>query len=279
MVNKVSINLPLVLRDALKAVQLGRDVLLHYFGNLSQIEHKYQAGLVSEADRESEQVIREYLNSKHPTFEFSGEESYAAGESLSWSADHAEARWILDPLDGTSNYIHRFPVFCISLGLEINGEIVLSVIDVPILKETYTAIKGQGAFMNGRRLSVSQENTLKNSFLSTGFFSEIEENLKEQLAVFDRIVRLCSGVRRPGAAAYDLCLVASGVFDGYWEKNLKPWDSAAGILLVREAGGIVKTYHGLEYNPYHNSIVAGNETIVNQLIQNLKLCPLLATTH
>lgn len=278
MVNSESLKLPLVLRDAIKSVQMGREVLLRYFGNLSKIERKYQAGLVSEADRESESVIRSQLLSKYPDFEFLGEESYASGDTLDLNLTHTKARWILDPLDGTTNYIHRFPIFCISLALEVGGEIVLAVIDVPILGETYTAIKGGGAFLNGKPLHVSREKELKKTLLATGFFAEIEENLQEQLDVFSRLVRLSSGVRRPGAAAYDLCLVASGVFDGFWEKNLKPWDSAAGILLVREAGGVVKTYRGKEYNPYHNSLVSGNPEIVHQILNELNVCPLLQST-
>lgn len=278
MVNSESLKLPLVLRDAIKSVQMGREVLLRYFGNLSKIERKYQAGLVSEADRESESVIRSQLLSKYPDFEFLGEESYASGDTLDLNLTHTKARLILDPLDGTTNYIHRFPIFCISLALEVGGEIVLAVIDVPILGETYTAIKGGGAFLNGKPLHVSREKELKKTLLATGFFAEIEENLQEQLDVFSRLVRLSSGVRRPGAAAYDLCLVASGVFDGFWEKNLKPWDSAAGILLVREAGGVVKTYRGKEYNPYHNSLVSGNPEIVHQILNELNVCPLLQST-
>ncbi len=116
MVNSESLKLPLVLRDAIKSVQMGREVLLRYFGNLSKIEQKYQAGLVSEADRESESVIRSHLLSKYPDFEFLGEESYASGDTLDLNLTHTKARWILDPLDGTTNYIHRFPIFCISLG-------------------------------------------------------------------------------------------------------------------------------------------------------------------
>ena len=146
-----------VLGTAIKAVSLGRQVLLNYFGNLEHIEEKFQAGLVSEADKESERVIAEHLKKNFPSIEFLGEESYAAGAKVEWKSAGAEGRWILDPLDGTTNYIHRFPIFCISLGLEINGRIQLAVINVPMLNETYTAIRGQGAFVNGRPLRVRSE--------------------------------------------------------------------------------------------------------------------------
>lgn len=264
-----SMDWKLVLGQAIKAVSLGREVLLNYFGNLEHIEEKFQAGLVSEADKESERVIAEHLKKNFPSIEFLGEETFAAkhapGAKVQAEPAGAEGRWILDPLDGTTNYIHRFPIFCISLALEMNGEIQLAVIDVPILKETYTAIRGQGAFVNGRPLRVSKTTELKKALLATGFVAEHEHVIAEQLKVFDEMVRKCRGVRRPGAAAYDLTQVARGVFDGYWERNIQPWDAAAGILLVREAGGVVETYRGDKYNPYKNSIVAGNAEVVREL--------------
>ncbi|WP_374075444.1 inositol monophosphatase family protein [Bdellovibrio bacteriovorus] len=263
-----------VLGQAIKAVSLGREVLLNYFGNLEHIEEKFQAGLVSEADKESERVIAEHLKKNFPTIGFLGEETFAAqnapGAKVQAQPAGPEGRWILDPLDGTTNYIHRFPIFCISLGLEINGQIQLAVIDVPILKETYTAIRGQGAFVNGRRLQVSKNKELKKALLATGFVSEHEHVIAEQLKVFDEMVRKCRGVRRPGAAAYDLAQVARGVFDGYWERNIQPWDAAAGILLVEEAGGIIETYRGEKYHPYKNSIVAGNADLVHEIQGVLK---------
>jgi myo-inositol-1(or 4)-monophosphatase len=263
-----------VLGTAIKAVSLGREVLLNYFGNLEHIEEKFQAGLVSEADKESERVIAEHLKKNFPDIEFLGEESYAAGAipgaKVQWSVAGSKGRWILDPLDGTTNYIHRFPIFCISLGLEIDGKIQLAVIDVPMLNETYTAIRGQGAFVNGRRMQVSKTEKFKDAFLATGFVAEHEHIISEQLKVFDGLVCECRGVRRPGAAAYDLAQVARGVFDGYWERNIQPWDAAAGILLVEEAGGLVTTYRGKEYNPYKNSIIAGNAAVVKELQKRIQ---------
>lgn len=259
------IDLQQVLSTAIKAVSLGREVLLNYFGNLEHIEEKFQAGLVSEADKESEKVISQHLKKIFPTVEFLGEESFAAGAKVQWQPAGAEGRWILDPLDGTTNYIHRFPIFCISLGFEMRGQIQVAVIDVPMLKETYTAIRDQGAFVNGRRLSASKTTELKKSLLATGFVAEHENVISEQLRIFESLVRKCRGVRRPGAAAYDLCQVARGVFDGYWERNIQPWDSAAGILLVEEAGGVVTTYRGEPYTPYKNSIVAGSASVVEKL--------------
>lgn len=258
-----------VLSQAIKAVSLGRQVLLNYFGNLEHIEEKFQAGLVSEADKESERVIAEHLKKNFPEIEFLGEETFAAsnspGAKVEWKPAGPHGRWILDPLDGTTNYIHRFPIFCISLALEYQGKIQIAVIDVPMLNETYTAIRGQGAFVNGRPLKVSKNTNLEKALLATGFVSEHEHVIAEQLKIFDEMVRECRGVRRPGAAAYDLAQVARGVFDGYWERNIQPWDAGAGILLVEEAGGIIETYRGEKYDPYKNSIVAGNADLVHSM--------------
>lgn len=258
-----------VLRKAIQACRLGREVLLKYYGNLEQVEEKLQAGLVSEADRESEKVIKDYLAKNFPHIDFLGEES----AYLSGAKEHQASprpRWILDPLDGTTNYIHRFPIWAISLGLEIDGEIQVAVIDVPMLNEVYTAVRGQGAFVNGRRLKVSGCETLDKALLATGFVAEHENVIAEQLDVFNSLIREVRGVRRPGAAAVDLAMVAKGVFDGYWERNIQPWDAAAGILLVQEAGGIVETYKGAKYDPFKNSIVAGNAKVVKELQKYLQ---------
>ena len=262
-----------VLSQALDAVRLGREVLLSYFGNLEHVEEKFQAGLVSEADKESERVIAEHLKKNFPQMEFLGEETFAAlsapGSKVQALPPSKEGRWILDPLDGTTNYVHRFPIFCISLGLEVDGQIQIAVIDVPLLNETYTAIRGQGAFVNGKSLRVSQTEDISKAFLATGFVAEHENVISEQLQIFSNIVRKCRGVRRPGAAAYDLAQVARGVFDGYWERNIQPWDAAAGILLVEEAGGITTTYRGEAYTPYKNSIIAGNASLVKSIQSEL----------
>ena len=253
-----------VLHKAIQACRLGREVLLRYYGNLEHIEEKFQAGLVSEADRESERVIKEFLGKAFPEIEFLGEE----GAYLEGQKNHQASsgmRWIVDPLDGTTNYIHRFPIWCISLGLEVQGQMQLAVIDVPVLGEVFTAIKGRGAFLNGRKLKVSTCQELSKAYLATGFVAEHEHVISEQLRVFDELVRNVRGVRRPGAAAYDLALVAKGVFDGYWERNIQPWDAAAGILLVQEAGGLCQTYRGETYTPFKNSIVAGSAAVVSQL--------------
>jgi myo-inositol-1(or 4)-monophosphatase len=254
-----------VLYKALKAARLGREVLMHYFGRLEHIEEKFQAGLVSEADKESERVIFEYLRKNFPDDEFVGEESTADASKI--PPAKAKGRWIVDPLDGTTNYVHRFPVFCVSIGYEYEGRMQAAVIDVPMLGEVYSAIRGQGSHVNGRRMQVSSAATLHDSLLATGFFADDEAQLQEQLKILPKVIRESRGVRRAGAAAYDLAQVARGVFDGYWEKGIKPWDSAAGILLVEEAGGRVCTYRGNDYTPYKKSIIAANPQIAEILVR------------
>lgn len=144
---------------------------------------------------------------------------------------------------------------------------------MPMLNQTFTAIKNEGAFCNGEKLAVSKTKEFSNALLSTGFFAEVPDFLEEQIEIFSKLVRIARGIRRPGAAAYDLACVGSGVFDLFWEKNLKPWDTAAGQIIVEQAGGIAKTYEGLSHNPYEKSIVAGNPFLVDQfisLVQQLK---------
>lgn len=258
-----------IYNEAMKAVLAGRACLLGYFGKINNVEEKDKAaGLVSEADRESEALIKGMLAKSFPDFDFLGEETaYLEGKDQFTAS--SRPRWILDPLDGTTNFVHKFPIFCISLALEVNGEIEIGIIDMPMLKQTFTAIRGQGAWCiqpDGTRekLSVSKTTNFEQAFMSTGFVNEKREVLSEQLKIFEDVVWKAQAIRRPGAAAYDLALIAAGVFDLYWEKNLKPWDSAAGLLLVKEAGGVVVTFEGENYDPFKKSSIAGNSTIVGK---------------
>lgn len=255
-----------ILFASLKACRLGRHVLLSYFGELKKIEEKFHAGLVSEADKESERVIKSFLLDKFPNTFFLGEETYFENH-LEGKSD--QGKWICDPLDGTTNYIHQFPIFCISLAFEWNDQLQVGVIDVPILNETYTAVRGKGAYVNGRPLKVNKNTEFSKSLLATGFFPDDKIALAEQLKYFGSIVGDCRGVRRAGAAAYDLTQVARGVFDGFWEKDLSPWDVAAGQLLVEEAGGIVRTYKNETHTPYSRSIVAGSPAVANEIIKRI----------
>ena len=253
---------------AKSAVDIGRACLLGYFGKISQIESKAKAGLVSEADRICEDLMKNELARLCPDVEFLGEETSFL-ENKSNFKSSKKARWILDPLDGTTNFIHQFPIFCISLALEINGEIEIGIIDMPMLKQTWTAVRGEGAYCNDKKISVSKTAEFSDALLATGFFAEENCHLEDQIRIFSHFVALARGVRRAGAAAYDLALVSSGVFDLFWEKNLKPWDTAAGKILVEEAGGILRTYQGHPYSPFADSVVAGYPILVNKFLDYL----------
>lgn len=257
------------LHDGKAAVAEGRKVLLQYFKKLKSIREKEHAGLVSEADEESEKQITAYLKACYPEIPMLGEES--AFQSGSFQIP-GPTFWVLDPLDGTTNYVHGFHVFCISLGLVVDGELAVGIVDVPMLKQTYWAVKGQGAFRDGKALHVSSTNRLSQSLLATGFFPDDKDALAQQLRIFSRLVPQVRGVRRAGAAAYDLCLVAEGVFDAFWEKNLQPWDTAAGTLLVREAGGRVANYGGTDYELTDKTLMASNSHLHAPLFKEISDC-------
>ncbi len=261
-----------ILCAAIEASQKASQILMGYLGNLKNVSEKFKAGLVTEADRESEKIIKACLSQRFPTIDFLGEES-ADPELIS---RNKRPMWIVDPLDGTTNFVHGFHIFCVSIGYWNGSEVTAGVVQAPALNELYFAEKGSGAWMNQTRLSASSTKELRQSLLATGFFGEDEPTLQEQLDIFGDLVRRTRGIRRPGAAAYDLALVARGVFDGFWERNLKPWDSAAGLLLVKEAGGDVRTYQGLDYHPFHNSLVSANAHLVSALLE--RIGPLISTS-
>lgn len=263
------LDLPKALNSAKKAARAGREVLLHYFGQLKKVQEKAQAGLVSEADVESERVIGEILGTEFPQIPFLGEEgAFSAGDSQVKASS-----WVVDPLDGTTNYVHGFHVFCVSIGLQWQNDVVLGVVDVPILDKTYWSAKGQGAFLNGERIQVSERRAIKDSLLATGFFPDNSGALKQNLKIFSDLVFEARGIRRAGAAAYDLCLVAEGVFDAFWEPNLKPWDAAGGVSLVREAGGVVWNYADGDYKLGDSTLLAGNPEICQAIRERiLKVC-------
>ncbi|MCB0365522.1 MAG: inositol monophosphatase [Bdellovibrionaceae bacterium] len=271
------LDLDSALAQALSAAQIGREILLDYFGHLTQVEEKEQAGLVSEADLKSEEAIIKCLLEKFPQHQIMGEEqSFKSSHQGPVLENNKTPIWIIDPLDGTTNYVHGFHVFCISIGLQVNGELVVGVIDVPKLEQTFYAVKGKGAFVKEqegqRKLSVSRRTQLKDSLLATGFIGMSNQAFEEQLKAFSALLKMTRGVRRPGAAAYDLCQVADGVYDGFWERNLNPWDTAAGALLVKEAGGLVTNYWGESFAVEMDSILAVNPHIQQPMIQVLGDC-------
>jgi myo-inositol-1(or 4)-monophosphatase len=254
------------LETANQACDLSRAILERHFGHLRTIDEKYQAGLVSEADRESEKAIVELIRNSFPDHGILGEEFGDSG-----SPPNASHVWMIDPLDGTTNYVHRFPFFCISIGLEVDGELVLGVVEAPRLGARFSAVKGGGAFKNGEPIRASTRSAWKDGLFATGF-SSYDNTLDEQLELLSLIVKRTRGIRRAGAAALDLCFVAEGVFDVFWEKNLSPWDTAAGVVIAREAGALATDMTGQHFNPRQKSILCGTPalhaetlTLMNQI--------------
>jgi len=223
------------------------------------INDKSYNDFVTEVDLASETEIIRVLKASYPDHAFLGEET-----GLSHQADNI---WIIDPLDGTTNFLHGFPQYCISIALEEKGEITQAVIYDPNRNDLFTATKGQGAYLNQRRMRVSNKSKLKESILGTGFPFRDFQHLPVYLKIFEEVVRGTSGVRRPGSAALDLAYVAAGWFDGFFEINLSKWDIAAGGLLVTEAGGIVSDFSEKDGWLESGNIVATNPKIYDPLIK------------
>jgi len=258
-------NLESALKSAQRACQAAREVQLSHFGGPLKVTDKGLEGLVSEADIQSESTITSLLKKDFPDVPVYGEEDvFQKKTALS------KTSWVVDPLDGTTNYIYGLPIYCISIGLQIDGEVVLGVVDVPPWNRQYTAIKGQGAFLNGKPIHVSKRKQISNSVLATGFHPGDKESLSHQIQIFSQLVANSRAVRRAGAAALDLCLVAEGVFDAFWESDLKPWDVAAGSLLVQEAGGVVSTYQGGPFQIEERSIIASSPEIFSHIVATTK---------
>ena len=227
-------------------------------GSLTVNDKSYN-DFVTEVDLASEKEIIRILKASYPDHAFLGEET-----GLSHQADNI---WIIDPLDGTTNFLHGFPQYCISIALEEKGDITQAVIYDPNRNDLFTATKGQGAYLNQRRMRVSNKSKLKESILGTGFPFRDFQHLPVYLKIFEEVVRGTSGVRRPGSAALDLAYVAAGWFDGFFEINLSKWDIAAGGLLVTEAGGIVSDFSEKDGWLESGNIVATNPKIYDPLIK------------
>ena len=253
-----------LLNTAIRAAHAGGRVLMQGFGTLGlgDMEVKGPTDIVTEWDRASEAEIVRVINEAFPDSRFLAEEKGEFGKG--------EKVWIIDPLDGTKNYYRGLPVFAVSVALAIDGEIVLGVVHDPTRDETYTATKGGGAFAGMRRLRVSEKRELVGSFLATGFPHRRKEDTDAYLATFKSFFRDALSIRRLGAAALDLAHVACGIYDGFWEFQLYPWDVAAGYLLVKEAGGLMTDFGGQEDFLRPSSVVAGNPFIHSQMLRAIK---------
>jgi myo-inositol-1(or 4)-monophosphatase len=232
------------------AGEAGR-LLKEKLNDIHTIDFKGDIDIVTEADRMSEAMILAAIRRQYPSHDILSEESAATH-----SGSHF--RWIVDPLDGTTNYAHGYPVFCVSIALEKEGEVCLGVVYNPMLDEMFCAETGSGAFLNGRRLAVSATATLSHGLLATGFPYDIRESKDNNLNYFVQMARNARAIRRAGAAALDLAYLAAGRFDGFWELKLSPWDTAAGCLLVREAGGLVTDLFGAPFELRSPHVLASN---------------------
>ena len=226
-------------------------ILMKYFDKKHQIEVKPNAGIVTEADKAAEAYLVKNILRKFP-------ESSIITEETGEYRGESELLWITDPLDGTSNYAHGFPWFCVSIGLYFNGKPRAGVIYQPFTKELFYAEKGKGAFLNGKRIRVSKTKKLAEALVGTGFYYSKSRTLAAEVDVFQEMNEKALAVRRPGSAALDLACVASGRFDGFWERGLSSWDVAAGFLLVEEAGGVVTNYEGKPTSVFEGYCLATN---------------------
>jgi myo-inositol-1(or 4)-monophosphatase len=249
--------------DFTKVLNLIREVGEYQLENFEKahiIETKSNVhDLVTEVDKESERRINEFLEREYPDHSVLGEEGTDRVGS-------SEYKWIVDPLDGTVNYAHGFPIFAISLALEKNGEFVFGAIYVPKLNEMYRAEKGKGAYLNDRKIQVSDCESLNEALVATGF-PYVRSGPYDNIHYFNHMYRITRGIRRPGSAAFDLACVAAGRIDGFWEFNLKPWDAAAGMGIIREAGGKVIDLTSEERG---TALTAGNSGICDEIYSELK---------
>lgn len=246
------------------AIETARDsgqLLLEKFDRGIAIQKKGEINLVTEADLESEALIIDRIKSHHPKHSILAEES---GEAVVTGGD-TTWKWIIDPLDGTTNYAHGYPCFCVTIALEHNGEIVIGVTYDPTRNELFAAERGRGATMNGKTIRVSNRDKLGDSLIVTGFPYDIKQrdNFARHLT---EMLLSSRGVRRDGSAAIDMAYVACGRFDGFWEEGLNPWDVAAGVLLIEEAGGQVSYYNGAKFSIYQPPVCASNGLIHSQML-------------
>ena len=250
------------------AVDLARDaghLLLEKFGRISAITKKSDINLVTEADLASEEMIVERIKSYYPKHSILAEEG---GDVIKIGGD-STWKWIIDPLDGTTNYAHGYPCFCVTMALEHDGEVVIGVTFDPTRNEMFAAEHGQGATLNGKPIRVSATEALSESLIVTGFPYDFKqrENFARHLTEF--LLR-SRGVRRDGSAAIDMAYIACGRFDAFWEEGLNPWDVAAGKLLIEEAGGVITYYDGSPFSIYKPPLCASNGLIHAQMLDVLR---------
>ena len=247
-------------------------ILSDHIGQQVSVEKKGRIDLVTEVDLKSEAWLVSQILDQFPEHSILAEE----GGSSHTGQTESPFRWIIDPLDGTTNYAHGYPLFCVSIALEISGVLAVGAVYDPVGQELFSARRGGGAFLNGNPLRVSAEDTLSDSLMCTGF-SYDRDDIRTNLSLFNRLIMEARAVRRDGSAALDLCFVACGRFEAFWEISLNPWDVAAGMLIVREAGGTVTRFDGTPCGVSGREVLASNghihEAVATLLTQTLSKAP------
>jgi myo-inositol-1(or 4)-monophosphatase len=254
-----------LLEIAIRAAREAGELLLANMGRRVEVMHKGPIDLVTEVDLASERLIKGLIATHYPRHAVLGEEGGETG------AEAAEYRWVVDPLDGTTNYAHGYPAFCVSIGVEHRGEVILGVVYDPTRDELFAAERGAGATLNNRPIRASPTAPLKQALLATGFPYDISSENFTNLEHFRNFYLHAQAVRRAGSAALDLCYVACGRFDGFWELKLAPWDTAAGTLLVSEAGGRVTHFDGSPFDIRRSGCLASNGRIHDEMMGVLAL--------
>jgi len=245
-----------------RAAREAGKILRDYLGKVNEVEYKAKNSLVTEVDKLAEELIIKIIKSNFPSHDIFAEESGRNKKTSNYL-------WIIDPLDGTTNYAHTYPVFSISIALEVDDTVRMGIVYDPMRDELFSAELGKGANINGNAIKVSKTKTVEESLLCTGFTHENEWMVEENLRHFQNFIRKARAVRRDGSAALDLCYVACQRYDGFWELGLHPWDTAAGYLILKEAGGRVTDFSGNEFKIHFEEILASNGIIHEEMMQIL----------
>jgi myo-inositol-1(or 4)-monophosphatase len=254
-----------LLQTALAAAHAGSRIVSRYFRDAGlEVRHKGENDFVTQADKESEAAILAEIRRRFPDHRILAEEGSGAGQG------HGEHEWLIDPLDGTTNFLHGLPMYCVSVACRRGDELLVAVIEDPEGENLFTAVRGGGATWNGRRMEVSGKDGLKGAFLATGYPWRALPTLDLYLGIFRDVFCLSKAVRRCGSAALDLAYTAAGVYDGFFEFRLAPWDIGAGILLVREAGGVVTDLDGGERFFAGGNVVAGGPAVHRELLATVR---------
>lgn len=253
-----------MLNIAVRAARRAGDIIVRHVDRIDTltVHSKSRNDFVTEVDQLAEQDIIKTLRKSYPDHGILAEESGQQGKD--------DYQWIIDPLDGTTNFVHGFPQFAVSIAVQYKQRLEQAVVYDPMRQEIFTASRGEGAQNNGKRMRVTQLPSLEGALLGTGFPFRNHDALDQYLAMFKALIVQTAGIRRPGAAALDLAYVAAGRLDGFWERGLKPWDMAAGILLIREAGGIVGDFHGGDQQMRSGDLIAGNHKVFSAIVKTIQ---------